>query len=254
MTERKICLVFAAGEYYQLDQPLPTPWKAMLHGSQPLCVAADGGADHTRSAGIHPDVVIGDFDSIQEGLPSDSRVVRLSPDKDDTDMMAALKIGWSQGCREFHIYGALGGRIDHTISNIQILAKLARQGGIGYAYGNGSILCAISNAELFFNGDQTKVGGIVSVLSHADSSYDIDEEGLKFELDHATMTNDMVQGVSNEFLPGTPARIAVGAGVITVTYPIAAGLPQWQPHIHVDGDLGPIDTGASQALAHPHTR
>ncbi|MER8207573.1 hypothetical protein, partial [Acinetobacter baumannii] len=63
---------------------------------------------------------------------------------------SALKVGWSAGCREFHVYGGLGGRIDHTISGIQLMALLARHGASGYLYGDGLIVTAITDGRLSF--------------------------------------------------------------------------------------------------------
>ena len=102
-------------------------------------------------------------------MPDGDRSVRLPPQKDDPDLLSALKVGWSRGAREFHIYGALGGRIDHTIANMQLMALLASHGGIGYLYGDGSIVTYFTpghtpghmslmvnlpkSGKLFFSGD-----------------------------------------------------------------------------------------------------
>ena len=117
------CVIFGAGEYY--EGPAPTIEKGML------AIAADGGLDHMRAMGLSPDFVIGDFDSLSGDVPDGDHSVRLPPQKDDPDLLSALKVGWSRGAREFHIYGALGGRIDHTIANMQLMALLASHGGIG---------------------------------------------------------------------------------------------------------------------------
>mgnify|MGYP000591586272 CR=1 FL=1 len=131
------CVIFGAGEYY--EGPAPAIEKGML------AIAADGGLDHMRAMGLSPDFVIGDFDSLSGDVPDSDRSVRLPPQKDDPDLLSALKVGWSRGAREFHIYGALGGRIDHTIANMQLMALLASHGGIGYLYGDGSIVTAIAD-------------------------------------------------------------------------------------------------------------
>lgn len=102
-------------------------------------IAADGGLDHTRQLGIVPDVVVGDFDSL-EGRPprTDVRTIALPALKDDPDMLSALKVGWSAGCREFHVYGGLGGRIDHTISGHSTDGIIGPgHGASGYLYGDG---------------------------------------------------------------------------------------------------------------------
>ena len=126
----QVCVIFGAGEYYAGTPVVP---------AGAYVIAADGGLDHTRQLGIVPDVVVGDFDSL-EGRPprTDVRTIALPALKDDPDMLSALKVGWSAGCREFHVYGGLGGRIDHTISGIQLMALLARHGASWYVMGSSS--------------------------------------------------------------------------------------------------------------------
>ena len=96
----QVCVIFGAGEYYAGTPVVP---------AGAYVIAADGGLDHTRQLGIVPDVVVGDFDSL-EGRPprTDVRTIALPALKDDPDMLSALKVGWSAGCREFHVYGGLG--------------------------------------------------------------------------------------------------------------------------------------------------
>lgn len=114
-----VCVIFGAGEYY--PGPVEVPEGAFV-------VAADGGLDHVRALGLVPDVVVGDFDSVRGGLEaggaSGARTITLPPLKDDPDMLSALKVGWAAGCRIFHIYGGLGGRLDHTLANVNLLAAV----------------------------------------------------------------------------------------------------------------------------------
>ncbi len=79
----KVCVIFGAGEYYAGTPVVP---------DGAYVVAADGGLDHTRELGIVPDVVVGDFDSL-EGRPprTDVRTITLPSLKDDPDMLSALK-------------------------------------------------------------------------------------------------------------------------------------------------------------------
>ncbi|WEV58491.1 thiamine diphosphokinase [Bifidobacterium sp. ESL0728] len=140
----EICVVFAAGAYYGNE---PSANKLPANA---FVIAADGGLDHVRGLGIRPNLAIGDFDSTNVDVPQGVETIALPPEHDDPDMLSALKTGWSRGYRDFRIYGGLGGRIDHTIANIQMLALLAHNGGHGLLYGAHSVVTAICNGSLHF--------------------------------------------------------------------------------------------------------
>ena len=223
--DARTCVIFGAGDYYDETPAIP---------DDAFVVAADGGLDHARAFGIDADFVVGDFDSITGDRPTQNdRTIALPSEKDDPDLLSALKIGWLRGARTFHIYGALGGRIDHTISNIQLMALLADRGATGYLHGDGSM---------------------VSVFSHSDISTGVSETGLKYELHHADMSSTRVNGLSNEFLAGRPSRITVEHGTLIVTFPIEAPLPHVARWHGFSGDLGALDTDVSSALVEPSGR
>ena len=67
---------------------------------------------------------------------------------------------------------------------------------------------------------------MVSAFSHSDVSLGVNEPGLKYELKDGTLTNTVVQGVSNEFRDGVDAAISVEHGTLIVTFPIEVALPQ----------------------------
>ncbi|MEE0654169.1 thiamine diphosphokinase [uncultured Bifidobacterium sp.] len=233
------CVVFAAGDYY--DSPYPPPSGAFV-------VAADGGYDHARAYGCHIDAVVGDFDSTSTPRAAiGARTVALPPEKDDPDLLSALKIGWRHGAREFHILGALGGRVDHTISNIQQTALVAAHGGIAYLHGDGRVITAICDAALEFPAHDVRGTQYVSVFSHTDSSIGVYEEGLKYRLDDATLTNLEVNGLSNEFVDGLDARISVRDGILVVVFDDRSPLPTLVG-ADVRGDLGAVSTEVTDAL------
>ncbi|KAB8289125.1 thiamine pyrophosphokinase [Bifidobacterium ramosum] len=234
------CVIFAAGEYY--DDPIDVPDGAFV-------IAADGGLDHTHTLGVRADVVIGDFDSLHGARPADAdRTITLPSEKDDPDLLSAMKVGWSRGCRTFHIYGALGGRIDHTISSIQLTALLAHHGGIGFLHGDGTIVTAIRDGALSFAAHDAAPGRMVSVFAHTDVARGVNEPGLKYELVDGTLTSDMVQGVSNEFRADVPAEINVHDGTLIVTFPAEAPMPRVTRYHGFGGDLGALDTDVSPLL------
>ena len=73
-----------------------------------LVIAADGGQGALSRLHARADIVVGDFDSLREA-PNGGEVVRLPAEKDDTDMVAALRLALARGCRDIRIYGAAGG-------------------------------------------------------------------------------------------------------------------------------------------------
>ncbi|NMN00433.1 thiamine diphosphokinase [Bifidobacterium sp. DSM 109958] len=238
------CVIFGAGEYY------PGPFDAPVVPEGALVIAADGGLDHARALGVAPDLVIGDFDSLEGSRPAaGERTIALPPQKDDPDMLSALKIGWLHGRRTFHVYGGLGGRLDHTLANVQLMALLASRGGIGFLHGDGMVVTAIADGELAFPANDVAPGRMVSVFSHSDASHDVSEPGLKYQLEHGELTNTVVQGVSNEFLPGVPSAISVRRGTLIVTFPAEAPAPKVTRYHGFEGDLGPLDTEISSILS-----
>ena len=73
------------------------------------------------SEGIKPHILIGDFDSL-DTEDADCPVIRLQAEKDDTDTLVCFRHGLEKGFNDFIILGGLGGRLDHTFANLQILS------------------------------------------------------------------------------------------------------------------------------------
>lgn len=235
------CVVFAAGEYYH--EPIDVPPGAFV-------VAADGGYDHARELDVQVDAVVGDFDSVHSARSAiGAETVALPPQKDDPDLLSALKIGWAHGGRTFHIYGGLGGRIDHTISNVQQLAFVAAHGGIAFLHGAEQIVTAVCDAALAFPAHPVHGTQYISVFAHSDEARGVDEHGLAYELRDATMTNLQVNGLSNEFVDGLSAEIRVREGLLTVVFDAAAPLPTLVGAPPAADTLGAPSTHVSAALA-----
>jgi thiamine pyrophosphokinase len=190
-----------------------------------LLLAADGGLRHCLAMGRAPDRLIGDFDSL---APLDSArflagpdgrprfpVTRLPPEKDETDMLAAIRFGWDAGCRRFVLCGGTGGRLDHTFANLQCLAELAQKGGEGYLLDEACAITALYRGTLVFpEGAQ----GCVSVFAQGGPARGVTLEGLKYPLRDARLTPSFPLGVSNA-LTGQPARVTVREGTVLVFFP-----------------------------------
>ncbi|MEG1190681.1 MAG: thiamine diphosphokinase [Oscillospiraceae bacterium] len=176
-------------------------------------IAADGGLSYLEKAGISPDLILGDFDSLGR-IPEGENVLPLNPEKDDTDMLVAVKMALEMGAEVLVIYGGLGGRFDHSLANLQVLAFIANHGARGYLVGCGSVCTAFKNGGIAFD---EAMSGTVSVFSVGEIAQGVDLVGLKYPLHGYTLTNDTPLGVSNEFL-GAPASVSVGDGMLWVMW------------------------------------
>ena len=157
-------------------------------------IAADSGYNRCVENNIAPDLLVGDMDSIKGSVPdaSDIPIVRAPCEKDDTDTMLAIKIGFERGYRDFVLTGVTGGK---TLAAISSLEYIADHGGEG---------CIIdSSCKMFVQTEGTRRyegrgAGYISVFSLTDSSR-LAMRGLKYGGEDMTVTRDFPLGVSNNF-------------------------------------------------------
>lgn len=181
-----------------------------------LCIAADGGLDYLVQTGITPDIVLGDMDSVETGVESGAYQVRRLPvEKDDTDMLAAVREGLAAGYREFELYGALGGRLDHTLANIQCLLYLQNRDARGRLIGDDVTLMLIKDGAVSFDAGCFPEGRRISVFAFGGDAHGVSEKGLKYSLDNVTVKLEFPIGVSNEFT-GDAARVEVRDGMLLI--------------------------------------
>jgi len=202
------CYITGAGLHYFRDDFKPA--------DDDLVIAADGGYIFHSLHNIRTDIIIGDFDSLADEYASDAEtVIRLNPVKDETDMLSAVNTGIEKGYTEFHLFGATGGRGDHTFANIQVLNYLASRNMKGYIYAENEVMTVIRNSSLSFD---SSLSGYISVFALDSECTGVTEKGLKYEIENAVLNNTFPLGVSNEFC-GTEAQISVEKGALLIYYP-----------------------------------
>ena len=204
------CFIFAAGTFYGLrERP----------ADGDLVIAADAGYRACQAAGIVPAVVLGDFDSMD--APEDgTELCRLPVKKDDTDTLAAVRLGLERGCTEFHIYGGTGGkRLDHTVANFQTLLFLRRQGGRGFLYDNDFVWTVLENESITVK--KTVEWGLLSVFSLGDRAEGVTETGVQYPLTDGTLANGFPMGVSNHILEDE-AAVSVRHGALLLGWELPA--------------------------------
>ncbi|NLD59260.1 MAG: thiamine diphosphokinase [Clostridiales bacterium] len=202
------CWIVGAGDFCARGfAPAPGDW----------VVAADGGLASLAQIGVSPDAVVGDFDSLASP-PEGAEVVRLPVEKDETDMLAAIRLGLERGFRDFRLYGGTGGRLDHTVANLQLLCYLSLRGARGRLVDESCQFTAITDGELRFGAAST---GVLSVFAPLGEARGVALEGLRYPLEGATLRGDYPLGVSNAFV-GRPARASVASGTLLVALPHTA--------------------------------
>lgn len=169
-----------------------------------LIIAVDLGYSYCAAAGITPDVSVGDFDSL--GSVPSGNVVRLSPEKDETDTFAAVRYGIERGYRRFVLHCALGGRLSHTLGNINALIYIMNSGGEGEIT-DGKTCVRVTETRL-----TAEPGGYMSVIPITREAR-VTISGCKYSGDF-TMCCDKSLGISNE--PYENAAVTVHSGVVIV--------------------------------------
>ena len=198
------CFIFGAGPFYGLDVP-PAPGDLIL--------AADGGYRHCCTVGLQPHLLLGDFDSLDVPPPQDIPRQVFPPEKDDTDTMLAVKLGLERGFLRFHLYGGTGGRLDHTLANLQTLAYLARAGARGDLHDEGFVFTAIQGPDSLQLPPQAD--GLFSVFCLGADAKGVSIQGGKYEAQDVTLTAAFPRGVSNQF-QGKPVVVSVTSGCLLV--------------------------------------
>lgn len=234
-TRKGRCVIVGAGDFFGFPFSL---------SPDDYLIAADAGYELLKAQGVKPALIVGDFDSMQvagirgttgavSGLDifSDAekadylshlkhfsidgiKARAIDPVKNDPDLLACVRIGIAAGFQEFHLLGATGKRMDHSIANLQILAFLAERDLCGYLYGNGQIITAIKDSAVRFSEKQT---GYLSVFALSGEAKGVTERGLKYILNDACLKNSLPTGLSNEFV-GETAEVSVQEGTLLLVY------------------------------------
>ncbi|MBE5884150.1 MAG: thiamine diphosphokinase [Lachnospiraceae bacterium] len=202
------CIIIGAGDLTMGELSI---------GEDDYVIAVDGGLSYCGILNVEPDKIIGDFDSVseqeleavqslQEQVPE--LVMQLPVEKDDTDMLAAIKYGLALGYKEFRIYAGTGGRFDHTFANIQCLLYLKNHGATGYLVDGTGMMLVIQDEAVHF---RKELEGYLSLFSLGKEARGVSIRGMKYSLENATMNNDYPIGISNEFI-GEESTIEVEDG------------------------------------------
>ena len=185
-------------------------------------IAADRGLEFFLDYLILPDVVIGDFDSLsedgknflemqnedipyggmlewklQKGEGKVVEVVRLRPEKDDSDTQSAMNYAIQNGAKEIVILGVTGNRVDHLMANFGLLILAQKQDTEVALADRYNYMKLIPSGTILKKAEQ--FGKYVSFFPLGGDVTGLTLEGFKYPLDKYHLTTaDSGLTVSNE--------------------------------------------------------
>ena len=156
--------------------------------------AADAGLLAARRFGLKPDLCLGDWDSCPQpqGIPD---LITLPTEKDDTDTNYAARLIVERGFGEVLLLGCIGGRLDHTIANMNTVLWLTRCGVRCWMVGQGSAVSALHEGTLRLPRQENCYFSIFAADGTAEG---VTLTGMKYSLERAKITASFPIGVSNE--------------------------------------------------------
>ena len=204
MPKNKTAYIIAAGpveDYDYIKKIIP---------ADAFIVCADGGIKHCKALNINPNLIISDFDSsVEENF--ECEILKFPCEKDDTDFSLSVKKVIELGYDNIIAFGALGGRIDHTIGAIQILEYCLNQG----------VKCTLvdkKNQIQMIRGETEllikKGSKNVSLFSYSEKCEGLTLTGMKYPLENGVLTSFFPLGISNMAIEDAKINLKKGTMLI----------------------------------------
>jgi len=169
-----------------------------------IYIAADSGIKTAKKLNIKPDVLIGDFDSfdlsdlselIELKLEDNNiKIIKYPEEKDDTDLMLAVKYSLELNYKNIIIIGGLDGRTDHTIANIFYLKYIKNHGASGYITNGYNKISYLKNSSVKIY----KNHKYISVIPVSSEINGVILRNFKYSLENATVKSEEPFTVCNE--------------------------------------------------------
>ena len=168
-------------------------------------IAADRGVEFFKGTDWVPEVAVGDFDSLStEGAAyletlRETEVIRLKPEKDDSDTQSAANYAIDHGAERITILGATGKRIDHLMANFGLLVHGRECGAEIILIDQWNYMKLIESHTILKKDEQ--FGKYVSFFSLEGDLTGLTLKGFKYPLDgYHLRVADSGLTVSNEIL------------------------------------------------------
>lgn len=171
----------------------------LLKNSYDFIICADGGARHLHYINETPDYIVGDLDSLDFNIVDFYRkknveFKKFPSRKNETDTELCIVLAKDLNATQIHLIGALGGRIDHTIANINLMYYIKQL--------NINPIIKTSKEDMYIVQNETskisgKRGDIISVIPIKDDAIGVTLEKLEYPLKNFNMKFGTPIGISN---------------------------------------------------------
>ena len=184
-----------------------------------MVIAADGGVDRALALGLHVDLAIGDFDSVSSaGLAAaeaeGARVARHPTTKDATDLELALDAAVALGPAGILVVGSGGGRLDHLLGSVLLLADERYAAADVDAYLGDACVSVVRGYRAIAG----TPGDLLTLIPMHGPAEGVTTEGLEYPLRGETLPPGTSRGVSNVFT-APRAGITVERGCLLAVRP-----------------------------------
>lgn len=191
----KKCVIVASGNIENMNLH-----KKILEEAD-LIICADGGLKYLNEISIDPDIILGDFDSVDENLilkyrKKDIPIFDFPARKDATDSELAIDYAIKSQPKEVVMIGVLGSRLDHTLANMHMLKKFDKHNIKAMIVNNKNEIHFV-NKSIRING---KVGDLISIIPITSQVSGVNTSGLEYPLVNETLLFEASRGLSNVFL------------------------------------------------------
>jgi thiamine pyrophosphokinase len=184
-----------------------------------LIIAADSGVERALAVGLVPSVAIGDFDSadptaLESVARAGGQLIAHPAAKDQTDLELALDFASTYGPDRITVLGGHGGRLDHFLGNVQLLASPAYAAHEIVAFMGPARVVVVRRAAKL----EGRLGDLVTILAVNEVARGVRTRGLLYPLVGEELAPGTTRGVSNE-LAETSAEVSVESGTLLVIQP-----------------------------------
>lgn len=166
-------------------------------------ICADSGIIHCDKMNLKADVWVGDFDSCKFSeyascsAAQDSEIIKLKPEKDDTDTEFACIYAYKKGLDEILLVGGGGTRADHSLANIFLMEKMLDLSVKMMIENEHNRIRIVKNSALRIHKSRFKYVSLIPVSRVLNG---VSNLGFKYPLHNETMYRYETRGISNELL------------------------------------------------------